>query len=163
MKNIKIIPVLLILLLVSAGYTLADDLVIFPNKGQSDEQLEKDKYACYEWAKKQSGFDPMATPKASAPSPEQEAPEGGVVKGAARGALLGVAVGAIAGDAGKGAAIGAASGGLVGGMKRNDQAAKEEQKQDQWVNQQAAEYEKNRSAYNKAYSACLEGKDYTVK
>jgi len=31
---------------------------VFPNKGQSDDQLEKDKYACYEWAKKQSGFDP---------------------------------------------------------------------------------------------------------
>jgi hypothetical protein len=142
---------------------MADDFVIFPNKGQSDEQLEKDKYDCYQWAKKQSGFDPMEQPKASAPPPAKEAPEGGTVKGAARGALVGVAVGAIAGDAGKGAAIGAASGGLIGGMKRHDQETQQEKKEQQWANQQAAEYEKNRAKYNKAYCACLEGKDYTVK
>jgi hypothetical protein len=163
MKHFKTILILMALLLVSAGYAIADDFVIFPNKGQSDEQLSKDKYDCYEWAKKQSGFDPMQQPTASAPPPAQEAPQGGVVKGAARGALLGVAVGAIAGNAGKGAAIGAAGGGLVGGMRRHDQEAQQEQQQQQWANQQVSEYEKNRSAYNRAYSACLEGKDYTVK
>ncbi len=163
MKILKAILILVAFFGLIAGAALADDLVIYPNKGQSKDQLEKDKYACYEWAKKQSEFDPMEQPKASAPPPAQESPEGGVVKGAARGALLGVAVGAIAGDAGKGAAIGAASGGLVGGVKRHDQEVKEGQKQDNWANHQAAEYEKNRAAYNKAYSACLEGKDYTVK
>ena len=59
---------------------MADDLVIYPNKGQSKDQLEKDKYACYEWAKNQSGFDPMVQPKASAPPPEKEAAKGGVVR-----------------------------------------------------------------------------------
>ncbi len=163
MKLFKKILILVALVLVMVGYAAADDFIIFPNKGQSDEQLEKDKYACYEWAKKQSGFDPMAQPKVSAPAPEQEAPQGGLVKGAARGALLGVAIGAIAGDAGKGAAIGAAGGGLVGGMRRHDQETQQEQKEQQWANQQANEYQKNRSEYNRAYSACLEGKDYTVK
>lgn len=41
--------------------------VIYPAKGQSPEQLEKDKYACYTWAKGQTGFDPMqagSTPQA---------------------------------------------------------------------------------------------------
>ena len=73
--------------------------------------------------------------------------------------VLLVAVGAIAGDAGKGAAIGAASGGLLGGMKRRDQVAQEQQAQEQWAQQQAAK----RESYMRAYGACLEGKNYTVK
>lgn len=141
----------------------AQELVIYPAKGQSAEQLEKDKFECYGWAKGQSGFDPMAPPTASTPPPQKGAPQGGVVKGAARGALVGVAVGAIAGDAGKGAAIGAASGGLVGGMRRKDQAAQEKQAEQQWEQQQAAEYSQKRTAYNRNFAACMEGRGYTVK
>ena len=146
-----------------SGPVLAQDMFIYPNKGQSQKQLEKDKFDCYSWAKQQTGFDPMAQPTANAPPPAQEAKQGGVVKGAARGALVGVAVGAIAGDAGKGAAIGAAGGGLFGGMRRRDQQRREESAQDQWANQQAANYEQNRSKYNRAFSSCMEGRGYTVK
>ena len=141
----------------------AQEPFIYPDKGQSQEQMEKDKYECYNWAKGQTGFDPMAPPTATTPPPQAGAPEGGVVKGATRGALVGLAVGAIAGDAGKGAAIGAASGGLFGGMRRQDQKRQEEQAEQQWAQQQAAQYNQNRSAYNRAYSACLEGRGYTVK
>jgi hypothetical protein len=163
MKPLKIIFVLFLLTALTGGYVLADEFYIFPNKGQNNEQIEQDKYACYEWAKQQSGFDPMAPPTATAPPPSQETPQGGVVKGAARGALLGVAVGAIAGDAGKGAAYGAAAGGLMGGMKKKDQKANQEQAQTEWENQQVQQYTQNRDNYNRAYTACLEGKGYTVK
>jgi len=146
-----------------AGPALASDVFIYPNKGQSQKQQDKDKSDCYSWAKQQTGFDPMAQPKATAPPPAQEAPKGGVVRGAGRGALVGVAAGAIAGDAGKGAAIGAASGALIGGMRRRDQVRQEEQAQEQWANQQAANYEHNRSNYNRAFSTCMEGRGYTVK
>jgi hypothetical protein len=139
------------------------ELIIYPNKGQSKQQQEKDQFECYTWAKGQTGFDPMAPPTATAPPPAKEAPVGGVGRGAARGAVAGVAVGAIAGDAGKGAAIGAASGAMIGGMRRRDQVAREEQAQDQWANQQAANYQQGRSTYNRAYSACLDGRGYTVK
>ena len=139
------------------------DLIIYPNKGQSGKQQEKDKYECYSWAKGQTGFDPMATPKATAPPPEKEAPVGGVVRGGARGAVGGLAIGAIAGDAGKGAAIGAASGALIGGLRRREQVGREEQREEQWANQQAAHYQQGRANYNRAYSACLEGRGYTVK
>ena len=145
------------------GSAVAQDPIIFPKEGQSQEQMEKDKYTCYSWAKKQTGFDPMAQPKATAPPPPQEAPEGGVGRGAVRGGVAGLAVGAIAGDAGKGAAIGAASGGLIGGMRRRDQVARQEQEENQWAQQQASNYAKGRSEYNRAYGACLEGKGYTVK
>ena len=152
------------LLLICCATAMAqDELIIYPQKGQSQKQMEIDKSECYTWGKNQSGFDPMAPPTASAPPPAAEAPQGGVVKGAARGALLGVAVGAIAGDAGKGAAIGAASGGLLGGMRRRDQAAQQSQAEQQWAGQQAAQYEQGRKEYNRAYSACMEGRNYTVK
>jgi hypothetical protein len=45
------------------------DLIIYPAKGQSQQQMEKDKFDCFSWAKQQSGFDPMQPP-ATAPAPE---------------------------------------------------------------------------------------------
>jgi hypothetical protein len=161
--KIKLLLSLFIVSLLFAGPTLGADVYIYPNKGQSQKQQDKDKYDCYNWAKQQSGFDPMAQPKATAPPPAQEAPEGGVVRGAGRGALVGVAAGAIAGDAGKGAAIGAASGALIGGMRRRDQARREEQAQEQWAANQSANYERHRSDYNRAFGVCMEGRGYTVK
>jgi hypothetical protein len=147
----------------TADDAIADEMYVYPQKGQSNEQMEKDKYECYTWAKKQTGFDPMEEPKASAPPPAQEAPKGGVLRGGARGALAGVAVGAIAGDAGKGAAIGATSGALIGGMRRRDQVRQQEQAQQQWAQNQASQYAQKRSEYNRAYSACLGGRGYTAK
>jgi hypothetical protein len=162
-KSLFQMIICLVMVLFFSGNILADELFVFPAKGQSQEQLEKDKYKCHEWAKKSTGFDPMKTPKASTPPPAQEAPQGGLIRGAARGAAVGVVGGAIAGDTGKGAAIGAATGALIGGMRRRDQAMRQEQAQQQWAQQQAAIYAKKRDAFNRAYTACLEGKGYTVK
>jgi len=134
----------------------AQDPIVFPAKGQSKEQTEKEKYTCYQWAKEQTGFDPMKVPTATAPPPKEK---GGIVKGAAGGALVGVAVGAIAGDAGKGAAIGAASGGIIGGARKH----KSQQEQKEYEQGQVATYEQSRSTYNRAWSACMEGKGYTIK
>lgn len=149
--------------LVFAGTALADDLYIYPQKGQSKEQQDKDRFDCYQWAKGQTGFDPMARPTATSPPPQQEAQRGGVVRGGARGAAVGAVGGAIAGDAGKGAAIGAASGALIGGMRRREQRRQQAQAQENWEAQQQAQYNQNRSEYNRAYGACLEGRGYTVK
>ena len=149
--------------LLLAKSALASEFMIYPNKGQSNEQMEKDKFECYSWAKSQTGFDPMAPPTASEPPPPQEAQQGGVGRGAVRGALVGTAAGAIAGDTGKGAAIGAASGALIGGMRRNDQVRREEHNRQQWEQQQTQQYAQGRNNYNRAYAACLEGRGYTVR
>lgn len=138
-----------------AGTAFCDELFVYPAKGQSQQQTDKDKSECFLWAKQQTGFDPTSAP----PPQHTQARSGGVVKGAGRGALLGVAVGAIAGDAGKGAAIGAASGGLIGGMRQRDQAAQQEAAQ----RNQAANYNQQRSNFNRAYQGCLEGRGYSVK
>ena len=163
MSKIKWVMALFVVALMTAPSVFAQDPFIYPDKGQSAEQQEKDKYECYSWAKGQTGFDAMQVPTATAPPPGQEAPQGGVVRGAGRGALTGVAVGAIAGDAGKGAAIGAASGALIGGMRRNDQQRQQQQAEQQWAEQEAANYANQRNNYNRAYSACLDGRGYTVK
>ena len=153
---------MMVLSLVSVP-ALAQEMIIYPAKDQSQEQMDKDKFECYNWAKKQTNFDPMEVPKATKPPPKQEAKQGGVVRGGARGAVVGVAVGAIAGDAGKGAAIGAASGALFGGMRRRHQKQQQEQKEQQWAQEQTAQYQQRRNNYNRAYGACLEGRGYTIK
>lgn len=159
-------PLLIFLLLTTflAGSASAQELMIYPSKGQSQEQMEQDKFSCYSWAKQQTGFDPMQVPQATAPPPKQEAPQGGVFRGAARGAVTGAVVGEIVDDdAGKGAAAGAAGGALFGGMRRRDQKRRQQQEQQQWAQEQTAQYSHRRNEYNRAYAACLEGKGYTVK
>ena len=79
------------------------------------------------------------------------------------GAGAGAAIGAIAGDAGTGAAIGAIGGGLFGGMRKHGQNKDDERNQQQWEQEQANNYARNRTEYDRAYSACLEGRGYTVK
>jgi hypothetical protein len=129
--------------------------MIYPKKAQSAEQQEKDKFECYSWAKNESGFDPMAPPMATAPPPKQQAPRGGVLRGAARGA----AVGEIVDDDWE---TGAKAGAAIGGMRRADQKRKEAQAQQQWEQEQQQIYAEKRNRYNRAYSVCLEGRDYSV-
>ncbi|MCU7835241.1 MAG: hypothetical protein KZQ83_08275 [gamma proteobacterium symbiont of Taylorina sp.] len=138
--------------------SLANDLMVFPAKGQSDKQIEQDKYSCYGWAKGQTGFDPMKTPTTSTPPPSQTKKSGGVVKGG----LGGAALGGIFGGS-KGAKRGAAAGGLIGGVRQSSANSASQQKTEQWQQQEASKYANNRDKYNRAYSACLEGKGYTVK
>jgi hypothetical protein len=134
-------------------------IYVFPGKDQKPDQQATDEQACYSWAVQQSGVDPLNM-TATKPDSVAKGPDGSAVKGAAKGAIAGVAIGAIAGDAGKGAAIGAAAGGMggVAGKKKKD-AQKQQQAQ-----QQAAATDKAKiDSFKKAYSACLEGKGYSVK
>ena len=156
---------LLSLVLTSVFYVVlmssahASELIVFPAQGQSQEQMEKDKFTCYNWAKNQTGFDPMALPTTSTPAPSQEQQSGGV----ARGALGGAALGAILGDSSSAAKRGAAAGGLIGGVRQRSANTAATQERQQWEQQEAANYANNRNQYNRAYSACLEGKGYTVR
>lgn len=152
---------MVLLSLLIPSLALADPY-IYPAKGQTKEQQEKDQYQCYEWSKQQSGFDPTKEPKATSPPPTEQAPEGGVMHGAVRGAAIGAIGGAIGGDAGKGAAIGAMAGGMFGGMRRRHQANEQAAEQQQWEDQQVANYQRNRGNYDRAYAACLTGRGYTV-
>lgn len=160
----KIFYVTIWISLLSASSLVFADFFIYPTQGQSQEQLEKDKFECYSWAKNQTEFDPMALPTATSPPPAQEPKKGGTGRGALRGAAAGALIGEIAdNDAGKGAAIGAAAGGLIGGMRRREQVQQQEAARQQWEQQQVNQYAAARNAYNRAYVACLEGRGYNVK
>ena len=134
------------------------DMFIYPQKNQSQEQQSKDQNECHTWAVQQAGFDPNA-PVAAPPPGSQGSTGGEAVRGAGRGAALGAIGGAIAGNAGKGAAIGAAVGG-GGGLLRRGQAEREAAEQQA---QQTAISEEQRASYRRAISACLEARGYTVK
>ena len=150
---------LLAALLFYATPGFAQDLYIYPAQDQSAEQMDKDKHECYKWAKNDTGFDPMVTPTTSTAPPSGQKKSGGVVKGG----LVGAATGAIIGDNRKAARRGAAAGGLIGGVRQSSKNTKVDQSQQQWEQQEASKYANERNNYNRAYSACLEGRGYTVK
>jgi hypothetical protein len=128
----------------------------FPAKGQTVEQQQKDESDCYTWAKGQTNYDPKAPPQTAAAPPPAK---GGAVKGAAKGAAAGAVVGSIADDTEKGAAVGATAGAVKG--RRSQKKANAQAEKDTQAKQQAATAHLDQ--YKKAFSACLEGKGYTVK
>jgi hypothetical protein len=168
------VAILTILLSVVAPAAGAQDVFMYPARGQSQQQQDRDRYECHSWAVAQTGFDPSRASAAGAPPPlppppQQEAQRGGFLRGGARGAAVGAVGGAIGGNAGKGAAIGAATGALIGGIRRRDQMEREAQQQRSYQQQQAAAQANQGSAnaaqrdkYNRARTACLQGRGYTV-
>lgn len=134
-------------------------LYVFPSKNQTKQKQKEDEFECYKWAMEQSGIDPLNLPKVQA-APAETGPTGGAVVGAAKGAAVGVAIGAIAGDAGKGAAIGAVAGG-VAGRRQGKQAQAQQNQQSQAAATKSEQDMKN--SFMKAFSACIEGKGYTIK
>ena len=144
----------------------AQQVFVYPQRGQSPEQQQRDRFECHQWAVQQSGFDPMATQTAQASppsSPPQDSRGPSAVRGAGRGAAVGAVGGAIAGDAGKGAAVGAATGALFGGMRKADQHASAQQQQQQAQAAQQQATAQGAAAYNRALGACLQGRGYTVQ
>src|SRR4051812_30852446 len=126
---------LAMLVAVAAGVAAfsADAQYVYPAKGQSANQQQKDTAECQSWAASQGG---------TAPPP----PQGQAARGAARGAVGGAVIAGVAdGDAGKGAAAGAVVGGVRAGRQKNAQAASAQQ------------------AGGRAFAACMEGRGYTVK
>ena len=140
-----------------AGTALAD-LYVYPKEGQSAEQTDKDKYECYNWARNDSGFDPMAAPKTTSAAPGGQTKSGTMVMGGLGGAALG---GILGGK--KGAGRGAVAGGLVGGVHQHQHNKQVDSERQQWEQQESANYSNNRNNYNRAYAACLEGRGYSVK
>lgn len=151
----------LVLLMVCPAF--AEQLYVYPQKGQSAEQQKKDEYECHGWAVKQTGFDPTQAAQVPQQQPAQQpagAQPGSGVRGAARGAVAGAAIGSLDGEAGKGAGVGAAAGAVAArGQSRRQAQQQQAQAQQQASSQQSAKQQN----YLKARAACLEGKGYSVK
>jgi hypothetical protein len=144
--------------LLVAWPAFAQQPIFYPAKGQSQQRQQSDLSACQGWAKQNTGIDPVAIAQQSG-QPTAAPKQGGALRGAAGGAALGAVGGAIGGDAGKGAAIGAGTGAVVGGVRqrRHNQAAAQQQQAGQ---QQTSE---QMATFNRAVSACMSGRGYTVQ
>jgi hypothetical protein len=142
--------------MVAASSAQGQALYVYPAEGQSAEQQSRDTGECQAWATQQSGYDPLNPPVVVSGAP---APQGGVGRGAVRGAAIGVVGGAIAGDAGTGAAVGAATGGLIGGMRRRDQLAEQQAAQAQ----QQATVQQGRNEFDRAFTACMQARKYSIQ
>jgi len=156
----------------------------YPKKGQNSDQQLKDESDCYGSARQNTGIDPQAPPP-TAPTAQQQqtgqqlaaqqagssVPKGGAVKGAAGGAAGGAAIGAIAGDAGEGAAIGATVGAIAGRRKqrmKEEKAKQQAAQQTAQAQQQAqaqvdAQYQAGIETFKRAFSACMDAREYSVK
>ena len=158
-----------------SGKTLAATMAVyaFPKAAQAAAQQSQDEAECYEWATGNVGYDVFELRKQSLQQEEeteqakaeaQQAGRGSGLRGALRGAAAGAVIGEIADDdAGKGAAIGAGAGALKGrrkARKGKEQAVQHAEQQGQARQQATQEQMEN---FKKAFSVCLEAKEYLVK
>jgi hypothetical protein len=172
------LPFLLVLMAVPLfawpAWGQTNDIFMYPARGQSQTQQDRDRYECHSWAARQTGYDPSRPTTTSMPAPPPttayQPSQRHIARGAGRGAALGAVGGAITGDAGKGAAAGAAMGGLAGGFRRRDEMrqhqAQQQYAQQQYMQQHASAQSAQqglRAAYNRAMAACLQGRGYTVQ
>jgi hypothetical protein len=157
----------LIMVLISTLFlfetAFAQELAIYPARGQSNEQMQKDKFECFSWAKDQTGFDPTAPPPVTRAAPESRSVSRGTARGGLKGGAIGAGLGAIAGSPGTGATLGALKGGTFGGLRSSSQNDRNRQAAAQAEQRQFAQFAQGRDSYNRAYSACLEGRGYTVR
>jgi hypothetical protein len=143
--------------LVFASVVVATEPEVYPAKGQTGQQQERDQYECHEWATKETGVDPVALAEQKLATPAPAKQEG--LGGAERGAGLGAAGGAMEGDPAAGAARGFGIGRMVSVVK-----AKRQLREQQSVeSSQAADLQGQLDRYDRAYAACLTGRGYSVK
>jgi hypothetical protein len=170
----KTIALILLLMAPFASLNAAakpGDVYIYPAKGQSKEQLERDRYECYLWASRETGFDPA---QADANSQDKlvrvpvgpNEKQGATLKGTVIGAIAGAAIGSDSRNAGHGAAVGAAVGTMIGatveqqGQKEAEEQARAKARD---IAKQQAEDATRYADYRRAFSACLEGRNYVVR
>ncbi len=133
-------------------------LRVDPQRGQSTDQLRRDRYECHNWAVEQTGQTPIAPSEDGSDQPSDAKAEKRAER--ASRALLGAAIGSVVGGvAGSGrgwrhendavltgAAVGAGVGAATAGKARDKGKAEAQPP----------------SEYLRALSACLEGRGYTV-
>jgi hypothetical protein len=144
-----------------------NQILVYPAQGQSQAQLERDRYDCHVWAVQQSGFDPSqpGVPAGQRVIVQPANPPGtGTAVGAIAGAILGAA---IAGprQAGFGAVFGGLTGAAVGtasDANAQAQANYEQSRLDAGYNQSAAQGAQRADNYRRAISACLDARGYTT-
>jgi Glycine zipper 2TM domain len=144
------------------------DIFVYPANGQSDRQLDRDRYECHGWASKQTGYDPSQPSLAPSQKVQVVAmppDHRGAVSGAIAGTVIGAAVSGPH-DSAEGAMVGAVAGAVLGAATdtaRAREAAGHATRQTAAEQAEQARLEKQAYDYRRAITACLEGRGYTVK
>jgi hypothetical protein len=149
------------------------NVYVFPTTGQTAQQQSTDEASCYDWAVQNTGSDPFALQKQSEQQQQQadqaqqqiaQSGKGAGAVGAVGGAAAGALIGEIAGhDAGAAAGWGALAGAVIARRRTahaKAEASQEVEQQNQQAQQATAEQIEN---FKKAFSVCLEAKEYMVK
>lgn len=139
------------------------DVYVYPSNGQSDAQLDRDRYECNDWAVKQSHYDPSQVHDDAQRVRVVAMPPPGV--NTAVGAVTGAVIGsALTGrhDGPGGLLFGALAGAMIGAA--SDNANQQQAERVQRQNDRQSDYSMQQAqAYRRAIGACLEGRGYTVK
>ncbi|MDX9822375.1 MAG: hypothetical protein RBT20_10620 [Syntrophales bacterium] len=137
----------------------------YPISGQSPERQSRDHYDCYNWAVKQTGFDPG---QSSIPTDQRvrvvpmPPPGHDTVTLAIAGAVLGALIGGPR-YAGGGAVIGATGGAIAGAASDASRAEAARQQEEAYAASRQAQVDQKALGFRRAMSACLEGRSYSVR
>jgi hypothetical protein len=140
----------------------------YPKAGQTTEQQSRDHYECYNWAMKQTGFDPSTSsipPERRVKVVPMPPPGHDTAVLAITGAVLGALIGGPRHAAG-GALIGAGTGAVAGAAADVSRQQYAQQLQEAYANRDKAldpRYEGKAGDFRRAMSACLEGRGYSVQ
>jgi hypothetical protein len=140
----------------------------YPKAGQTNEQQSRDHYDCYNWAVKQTGFDPGQSPIPTdqrvrvVPMPP---PGYDTATLAIAGAVLGALIGGPRHALG-GALIGASGGAIAGAASDSARLEYARQQEEAYAAQgrtRDARFDEKAFGFRRAMSACLEGRGYSVR
>jgi len=141
------------------------EIYFYPLRGQSAALQDRDRFECYLWARRQTGFDPSLPDLAPhqriqvvAQTPTGEETLAGAITGAALGAIIGAPH-----SSGEGALFGAIAGAAFGSAleaTRYERGLAESGRIDRL---RYAEIDHRARLYRRAMSACLEGRGYSVR
>ena len=148
-----------------AGEVVQPKLYFYPTQGQTPERQERDRYECHNWAVGRTSFDPSrhALPPAQRQVVVPARPSGETAVGAAIvGALIGAAV-SDSRNAASGAIVGAAAGGLLGAAAESAEADEQNRRAALSQVTVSAADQRGLADFQRAMSACLEARGYTVK
>lgn len=114
-------------------YPENEKVFIYPAKGQSDQQMQEDKFLCYQESMQKTGFDPAAIPHGEGKPPgiEDIAPQ-------------------------------KTPAGFGGSAETPDKGYLAGEAKKEWKSEELNRYESNKVEYNKAYKSCLKKRGYTV-
>ncbi len=144
------------------------EIFFYPEKGQSKSLQQRDRYECYLWAVKKSGFDPNQPQLAPHQRFEVRAsppPGTGAVVGAATGAVIG-SISSSRRRSTEGLVFGAITGAVLGAatdIVRHQEANRIQRKYNKKDANRYAQLEMQARNYRRAMSACLEGRGYSVQ